>query len=433
MNKKFNFSQNIEFSPLVDYPGNLDQVKKIFKTNNFSFLGNGRSYGDMALNKNKMISSKRFNKILEFDKSKGLLTIESGALLSDTLPIIIKEGWFIPTTPGTKFVSFGGMVANNIHGKNVKKNSIKNYIKNITLILPSKKMIQCSPYINKEKFNLTVGGFGLTGMIISVKIQLKKITSDKIIQEIKEFNSYNELVRSINLNKNNEYNVAWVSNFDNKDISGLLFKGKHERKKVKDILFFDYKIRKINIIIFWILYFKVRIKYLNIFTNYVYKKYNKFFYKKKISINKFFYPQDTFLNWNIIYGKKGFFQIQILFKKESFKKVMSEINFFLEKNNLFSSFIVIKKYDESGKYLNFSGEGISLSMDFRTNHKLEILKACFKNKIKKYNLRVNFSKDLITESHNTRPYKEFESFKQNINKLNNGKINSIFSNRLKIT
>ena len=109
MNKKFNFSQNIEFSPLVDYPGNLDQVKKIFKTNNFSFLGNGRSYGDMALNKNKMISSKRFNKILEFDKSKGLLTIESGALLSDTLPIIIKEGWFIPTTPGTKFVSFGKM------------------------------------------------------------------------------------------------------------------------------------------------------------------------------------------------------------------------------------------------------------------------------------------------------------------------------------
>ena len=433
MNKKFNFSQNIELSPKINYPKNISQLKKILRGNNFSFLGNGRSYGDMALNKSRMVSSKNFNKILEFNKSKGTLIIESGALLSDILPIIIKDGWFIPTTPGTKFVSFGGMVANNIHGKNIKKNSIKSYIKNITIILPNTKIVQCSPLINKEIFDLTVGGFGLTGMILSVKIKLKKIESNKIIQEISEFNSYNEVVHSINLNKNYEYNVAWVSNFNNKNISGLSFKGRHEKEKTRNILDFKYKVKKMNIIIFLILYLKVRLKYLNIFTNYIYKKYNKFFYTKEIDINKFFYPQDAFINWNIIYGEKGFFQIQILFKKKNFKKIMSEIYFFLKKNELFSSFIVIKKYNENGKYLNFSGEGISLSMDFRINYKFNLLKVFFNNLIEKYSLKVNFSKDLITENYNTIQYKEFKLFKKKINRLNKGKINSIFSNRVKIT
>ena len=433
MKKKFNFSRNIELSPKINYPKNIRQLKKILRSSNFSFLGNGRSYGDMALNKNKMVSSKKFNKILEFDKSKGTLTIESGVLLSDVLPIIIRDGWFIPTTPGTKFVSFGGMVANNIHGKNIKKNSIKKYIKNITIILPNTKIIECSPLINKEIFDLTVGGFGLTGMILSVKIKLKKIGSNKIIQEITEFNSYNELIQSMRLNKNYEYNVGWVSNFNNKDISGLSFKGRHEQEKARNVLHFKYKVKKMNIVIFLLLYLKIRLKYLNIFTNYIYKKYNRFFYTKKISINKFFYPQDAFSNWNIIYGKKGFFQIQILFKKKNFKKIMSEIYFFLKKNDLFSSFIVIKKYNERGKYLNFSGEGISLSMDFRINYKFKILKIFFNNLIEKYNLKVNFSKDLITESYNTRQYKEFKSFKKNINRINKGKINSIFSNRVKIT
>ena len=99
------------------------------------------------------------------------------------MELIIPHGWFIPTTPGTKYVTIGGMIANNIHGKNTKKNCIKHYIKKIKLLKINKKIITCSSIKNKKIFDLTVGGFGLTGLIISAEIKLKKISSEIINQK----------------------------------------------------------------------------------------------------------------------------------------------------------------------------------------------------------------------------------------------------------
>ena len=116
--KKFNnWGRNIHIIPKRLSPKNYNELKKIINKKSFIVHGNQRSYGDVCLNKDLMVSMTNFNQIKYFDEKKGIIEVESGMLLRDLLPIIIKKGWFVPVTPGTKYVSFGGMVANNVHEK----------------------------------------------------------------------------------------------------------------------------------------------------------------------------------------------------------------------------------------------------------------------------------------------------------------------------
>ena len=149
--KKFNnWGRNIHINPKKISPKTHTELKKIINNKNFIVHGNQRSYGDACLNKNMMISMSNFDQIRYFNKKSGIIEIESGMLLKDLLPIIIKEGWFVPVTPGTKYVSFGGMVANNVHGKNIQKNHIGHFIKEITLLNLKKKILKCSKKKNKK-------------------------------------------------------------------------------------------------------------------------------------------------------------------------------------------------------------------------------------------------------------------------------------------
>ena len=430
--KFFNWPKNTSLNTKIFYPKNLIELKKKINNENFIPYGNGKSYNDGALNRKRLISIKYFNQIINFDYKKGLLNVEAGAILSDILPKIVERGWFIPTTPGTKNISLGGMVANNVHGKNIIKNSIKSYIKSIKLLLPNKKIIECSPNKRSDIFYLTVGGFGLTGIILSVEIKLKKINSNLIEQKITEFKTYNQLLKLSNTNKNYEYNAFWINDFNNNRISGLSFYGKHKKKKENEIKF-TYSIKKMNLFIYLLLKLKFNISLFNSISNFIYLKYCSFFYKKNCTLNDFFYPQDKFSDWNIAYGKKGSITVQFISREKDFKSVMGEISNFFKLNNLFSSFVIIKKMNENEKYLNFSGTGFSISIDFKIDKKYKILVNFFNNLIKRYKLKVNLSKDLITNYDNIKHYRKFNLFKKKVIKLNNKKISSLFSNRIKIT
>ena len=327
-------------------------------------IGGGRSYGDVAINNENLVSLKRFNKIISFDKKNGKVEVESGLILIDLLKEITKNNWFIPVTPGSKYVSIGGMVANNIHGKNIKNNQIKKYIKNIKIIDKKNKIILCSKNKNKKLFDLTVGGFGLTGSILSVTLILKKINSLYLDQKIFEFNEYNNFFKLSDYDKQYDYSVFWVEKFSTNKISGLNFLSRHSKKKLKKNINFTDK--KINFISLLILKLIVNNQTILNFSNFIYKKINKYFYKKIENYNKVFYPQDRYLDWNKVYGKKkDFFQIQILIPKYKFINLMNKIHLFLKKNTLFSSFVVIKKISENGNYLNFYGNGYSISLDFK--------------------------------------------------------------------
>ena len=124
-NFSLNWSGNVRANPKILFPKNIQQLKRIINKKKFIAAGNQRSFGDNSVNSNLVISMKSFNKIISFDQKRGIIEMESGTLLKDILNFISKKGWFMPVTPGTKYVSIGGMIANNVHGKNTFKKSNK--------------------------------------------------------------------------------------------------------------------------------------------------------------------------------------------------------------------------------------------------------------------------------------------------------------------
>ena len=430
--KKFNnWGRNTHIIPKRLSPKNYNELKKIINKKSFIVHGNQRSYGDVCLNKDLMVSMANFNQIKYFDEKKGIIEVESGMLLRDLLPIIIKKGWFVPVTPGTKYVSFGGMIANNVHGKNTYKNKIGFYVKEIKLLGLNKKILKCSKKKNKKAFDLTIGGFGLTGIILTVSLQLKKIRSYYLDQKITEFNTYKEFYTVSKNVGNYEYSVSWIDNFSKYKFQGLNYLAKHSNIKKNNLsIFNDNHIGLISLLISKLI---VKSYFFSRIVSIIYRNYKKYFYYKLCNFNEIFYPQDYFTDWNKLYGKTGFFQIQFVIPENKFKKVLVEISSFLKKTKTFSTFVVVKKFNEKGKYLNYSGTGYSISFDFKIDNNFNIIKFFFNSLINKYNLRVNFSKDLIVNKSNALNYPEFKLFKKEISLLNmKKKINSFFSKRLEI-
>ena len=157
------------------------EVGKIIRLNNNVIpRGNGRSYGDASLNE-MVYSSLKMDKILNFDEVAGVLECESGILLSDILDFIIPKGYFLPVTPGTKFITLGGAIAADVHGKNHHLNGcFSNYLVSFQLVNEEGQTLLCSRNQNEELFWNTIGGMGRTGIIVSASFQLKKITSSYI-------------------------------------------------------------------------------------------------------------------------------------------------------------------------------------------------------------------------------------------------------------
>ena len=165
----------------------------------------------------------------------------------------------------------------------------------------------------------------------------------------------------------------------------------------------------------------------------MFRKLKKIFYKKTSTFDEFFYPQDYFINWNKIYGKNGFFQAQFLVKEKNFKDIMNKISKFFKEEKNFSTFIIIKKFDEKGKYLNFYGQGLSISMDIPINSKFEKTKNFLNSLFKEYDVKVNLSKDSIINKDLVKNKKEYSEFVKELNLISpERKFNSIFSKRLEI-
>ena len=428
-----NYTNNTKTFPRIYFPNNYSDVKKIISTKkNFLFQGNGSSYGDTGSNNHLLVSMKNFKKIIHFDKEKGIIEVESGLLLKELLETIVPLGWFIPVTPGSKYVSTGGMIAHNIHGKNTKKNQVKYCVKKIKLITPNNKQITCSKKINKRIFDLTIGGYGLTGAILTIIFKLKKIQSENIEQKIIEFKSYKEFYSISRINKNFEYSVCWLDKFTENSIKGLYFLGNHSKQiKPPKTKFFSAKIMGP----FFLLIFRI------IFSNYyfpkimkfVFRNYKKFFYNEICHYNEYFYPQDDMPYWNKIYGNNGFVALHFLIPGNKFQKILTEISNFLNEKKVFSDFVIVKKFKENGKYLNFSGSGYSISFHFIKDKKYEILRSFINDLFKKYKIKVNFSKDLMTNKNNAYNYREFKAFKKNLLTIDSKKkMNSLFSKRLGI-
>jgi hypothetical protein len=180
--------------------------------------GNGRCYGDASL-ADHIASCLSYSKFLAWDEQSGVLTCQSGVMLSEILEVFVPKGWFLPVTPGTKYITVGGAVASDVHGKNHHVDgSFSRHVSKITLLTGLGRVVECTPYIHADLFWATCGGMGLTGAILTVTFTLKKISSAYIrYHQIKAANLY-EILDLFDQYGKSPYSVAWID---------CLKKGKH--------------------------------------------------------------------------------------------------------------------------------------------------------------------------------------------------------------
>ena len=286
----------------------IDSDKFSFKKKSIPY-GNGRSYGDSCINDN-LIDVKSRNSILNFDKKNGSILVEGGVLVYKVIEKILPEGWFLPVVAGTKFITIGGAIASDVHGKNHHIDGcFSNYVEWFKLLMPNGSLKKCSTEKNKELFIASCGGMGLTGIIIEAKLKLKKISSSNIFQTTIKSKNLKETFEIFDRIKDEPFSVAWIDSLSKGENIGrsIINYG-----KFMDDGYFNYKKKfRLNIP------FNLPSFCLNNFTirifNFLY--YNRVLRKKsskKINFDSFFFPLDVLKNWNRIYGEKGFLQYQFI-------------------------------------------------------------------------------------------------------------------------
>lgn len=360
-------------------------------------FGRGRSYGDVALNdQGVVIKTNTLDKVLDFDREKGIFRGQSGLTFDDILRFIVPSGWFLPVTPGTKFVTLGGAVANDVHGKNHHKaGSFGTHIKRIALIKPNGKTLICSHKDNTDLFRMTIGGLGLTGLILWVEFQLSPIKSAYLDVENIPYDNLEDFLRLSRVSSDWAYNVAWVDCFSP---TSKLGRGIFTRAKFTEYGSLTPHQKSGNLT--WP--FPTPAFFLNRLSI---KAFNRLYrlrpgarYIGRQHYNAFFYPLDGIGNWNKLYGRKGFYQHQSLVPIKHAKDAMTLMLQKIKKSGQGSFLAVMKLHgkEKSPGIMSFCqlGEGVSLALDFpnRGPKTLSLLKE-LDAIVEKYNGRLYPAKD----------------------------------------
>jgi len=354
-----------------------DTLPKVNESHSLLPYGLGRSYGDVCLNEDgTLLSTRSMARFIAFDKEKGVIRCDAGVCLKDLLEVIVPHGWFVQVTPGTKFVTIGGMIANDVHGKNHHRvGTFGRHISCFELLRSDGSKKLCSPDQNSELFSATIGGLGLTGLISWAEIKLKKIQGPYIDTETIRFPNLDEFF-DLSRDSDNawEYTVAWIDSLaKGKNLGqGMFMRGNHSvtpcpdkspPMKQKFSIPIDAPSNMLN---------KHSIKLFN--TAYFKKQFSKRSHKSQ-HFDKYFYPLDSIGHWNRLYGKQGLLQYQSVVPMNHGKEVITEILKQCIKVGQGSFLSVLKIFGNiaSPGLLSFPREGVTLALDFPNRGKKSFL------------------------------------------------------------
>lgn len=328
-------------------------------------FGLGRSYGDSCLNDGGyLIDVSGMDHVLSLDERLGLIRCCAGVSLATILQIVVPRGWFLPVTPGTKFVTVAGAIANDVHGKNHHcAGTIGCHVTQFELLRSDGSHLVCSPTQNREWYAATIGGLGLTGIILWAEIRLKRIASAKIGVDILTFHSLNEFLALTDESERRgfDYTVAWIDCLS-ADTRGIFHAGKHadtgeltaHATKSTGLRvpfpFPEFALNRLTVKVLNSLYYGAKAR--NKRTRYV-------------DYDPFFYPLDAFRDWNLIYGKRGLMQYQCVVpqtESAAFHELLAAIS----KSGAGSFLGVIKRFGEiaSPGLMSFPRPGLTLALDF---------------------------------------------------------------------
>ena len=380
------------FISKISEPKNLKELTKVSKNTKLIARGYGRSYGDSSIQNKLTVITKNLNAVIKFDSKKGIIEAESGCDIKKLLNIVLPKNWILPVIPGSKFISLGGMVASDVHGKNHhNEGSFRNHILEIKVI-NDKGYLICNKIKNKDLFNYTIGGMGLTGIIYSCKFKLKKINSNNIFQEtIKSYN-LKDTIELIKKSSSWDYNVAWVDTSSGGNSIGrsIVFRGNHIKNKDKSINVEFLNKKKIRLLFnfpSWIM------------NKYVIKLLNSIYFifqsnsKKEINLENFFFQLDKIHSWNLVYGNSGFTSYQCSFPQKTSYQAIKTILQILNSNKVFSFVSVIKSLGKGSRFLSFGKKGLTVVFDFPNYKNLKKVLAALDDIVIKYNGDIYLVKD----------------------------------------
>lgn len=330
--------------------------------------GLGRSYGDSSL-ADMIVLTPSSNRIYAFDEAAGELSCEAGMSLDEIIQIFLPRGWFPEITPGTRYVTIGGAIASDVHGKNHHRaGCFSECVLSFRLLLPDGSIVRCSRDENYELFRTTCGGMGLTGIILDAIVRLQPVRTAFIEQQTFAAANLDEALSLFQQYNDWPYSVAWIDCLASGKQRGrsILMVGKHAREGTLQLK----AKRKIS----------VPFTMPGIFLNrYTVSAFNALYYGRKagsageslVDFNTFFYPLDALNNWNRIYGRSGFTQYQFVLPLESSRQGLMEILARIAQSGQGSFLAVLKLFGrENENYLSFPRQGYTLALDFKITRSL---------------------------------------------------------------
>jgi FAD/FMN-containing dehydrogenase len=342
-----------------------DDYKYIFngKTKGICF-GVGRSYGDVCLNPGGMLwDMSARDRILSFDPEKGILRCESGMLLGDIQKVMINHGWMLSVTPGTQFVTVGGAIANDVHGKNHHVlGSFGDSVLSLTLLRSDGEIIECGPDFNANWFSATVGGIGLTGIILEATLQLRRVSGPWLDTETVPFANLKEFFELSDSSEESwQQSVSWIDCVSGGGGRGLFMRG-NDAKSVSGTVPSD---KKKTIPITPPISMVNRLS-LRVFNTVYYTLGTKRAGRAVTHYQPFFYPLDNINGWNRMYGPRGFYQYQSVVPREDGEQVIQAMLNEISGTGNGSFLAVLKTFGncQPKGLLSFPQPGVTLALDF---------------------------------------------------------------------
>jgi FAD/FMN-containing dehydrogenase len=365
-----------QFESWGRYPKHFAEVRPLFWRDDFPapippdskmlVVGMGRSYGDVCLLQHgTLLQTPNLDRLISFDSQSGLLRCEAGVTLAQILDFAVPRGWFLPVSPGTKYVTIGGAIANDIHGKNHHvAGTFGLHTPRFELVRSDGTQLTCSATENPEWYAATIGGLGLTGLISWAEVRLRPIVSRRIRYRSTQFVGLEEFVALSQAATHTEYSVAWIDCVaQGRDFArGVFIQGEHDETpgpltplaKPNFSLPFDLPELALN---------RASVGAFN--TLYYHKQMRKH-RSGRTDYEPFFYPLDRILKWNRLYGRQGLLQFQCVLPWESGTQGMYQLLKAITESGLGSFLAVIKVFGDavSPGIMSFPAPGITLALDF---------------------------------------------------------------------
>ena len=356
----------------VHRPRSMEALRHLVDTEpHLIARGNGRAYGDSAINTSATIETRHLNRMIAFDPACGQLIAEAGVLLGDIIAAFLPRGWFPMVTPGTKFVTLGGAIAADVHGKNHHRDgSFRACVDWVDVMGPDGETRRCSPQDDPALFDHTLGGMGLTGIILRAAIRLRPVESAWIRQTMIAAPNLKAAMAAFEAAHDATYSVAWIDCLGTGANLGrsLVMLGEHAARA-------DLPLRQAHAP------FKIKTKHkrsvpfdfpafaLNSATV---RAFNALYYRagaKKtgtqlVDWDNYFYPLDAILGWNRIYGRKGFAQFQCALPLDRSEPGLTALLSEVAKAGSGSFLAVLKRFGKQDSAFSFPMEGYTLALDF---------------------------------------------------------------------